>query len=212
MLILWLSLASSMMIGLIRPFLNPRREPEVKRGKANSEEPQNLYGKRAVTIWLSQLTKSLPLSSSLALSFLACHKAGTPILPTDIVRWARQGKIPYLSLKIREQMGERSAACPVSASVMFKPSQIVFCSDIRSTSRFDCWYHRFAFASCEFLCYSFKLSNAVVCSQRGQGSWSGPSLRVLVNAFGFVSIKEGAQASHSCLCYVYYRRSYSDAL
>nr|AAB61035.1 A_IG002N01.28 gene product [Arabidopsis thaliana] len=106
------------MIGLIRPFLNPRREPEVKRGKANSEEPQNLYGKRAVTIWLSQLTKSLPLSSSLALSFLACHKAGTPILPTDIVRWARQGKIPYLSLKIREQMGERSAACPVSASIL----------------------------------------------------------------------------------------------
>ncbi|CAL9232714.1 unnamed protein product [Arabidopsis halleri] len=102
------------------------REPEVKRGKA-SEEPQNLYGKRAVTIWLSQLKKSLPLSSSLALSFLACHKAGTPILPTDIVRWARQGKIPYLSsfLKIREQMGERSAACPVSVSVMFKPSQIV---------------------------------------------------------------------------------------
>ncbi|CAH8273544.1 unnamed protein product [Arabidopsis lyrata] len=99
------------------------REPEVKRGKA-SEEPQNLYGKRAVTIWLSQLKKSLPLSSSLALSFLACHKAGTP---TDIVRWARQGKFPYLSsfLKIREQMGDRSAACPVSVSVMFKPSQIV---------------------------------------------------------------------------------------
>ncbi|KAG7553363.1 hypothetical protein ISN45_Aa06g038910, partial [Arabidopsis thaliana x Arabidopsis arenosa] len=102
------------------------REPEVKRGKA-SEEPQNLYGKRAVTIWLSQLKKSLPLSSSLALSFLACHKAGTPILPTDIVRWARQGNIPYLSsfLKIREKMGDRSAACPVSVSVMFKPSQIV---------------------------------------------------------------------------------------
>ncbi|XP_023636362.1 TATA box-binding protein-associated factor RNA polymerase I subunit B isoform X2 [Capsella rubella] len=101
------------------------RESKVKRRKA--EEPHNLHGKRAVTIWLSLLKKSLPLSSSLAISFLACHKAGSPILPTDIVRWAQQGKIPYLSsfFKIREQMGETSATCPVSASVMFRPIQIV---------------------------------------------------------------------------------------
>lgn len=78
-------------------------------------------------IWVSMLKKSLPLSSSLAISFLACHKAGAPILPTDIVRWAREGKIPYLTcfLKIQEQMGKRSAACPVEASKMFRPFQIV---------------------------------------------------------------------------------------
>ncbi|XP_010445524.1 PREDICTED: TATA box-binding protein-associated factor RNA polymerase I subunit B-like [Camelina sativa] len=101
------------------------RNREVKRYKA--EEPRNLYGKRAVTIWLSQLKRVLPVSTSLAISFLACHKAGSPVLPTDIVRWAREGKIPYLScfLKIRKHMGERSAACPVSASAMFRPIQIL---------------------------------------------------------------------------------------
>ncbi|KAL1215299.1 TATA box-binding protein-associated factor RNA polymerase I subunit B [Cardamine amara subsp. amara] len=53
--------------------------------------------------------------------------AGAPILPNDIVRWAREGKIPYLTcfLKIQEQMGKRSAACPVEASKMFRPFQIV---------------------------------------------------------------------------------------
>ncbi|XP_010426572.1 PREDICTED: TATA box-binding protein-associated factor RNA polymerase I subunit B-like [Camelina sativa] len=98
-----------------------------RKGVKAEEEPHNLHGKRAVTIWVSLLKKSLPLSSSLAISFLACHKARSPVLPTDIARWARQGDVPYFSsfLKIRELMGERSPACPVSATVMFRPIQIV---------------------------------------------------------------------------------------
>ncbi|XP_010527901.1 PREDICTED: TATA box-binding protein-associated factor RNA polymerase I subunit B isoform X2 [Tarenaya hassleriana] len=93
----------------------------------NKSEPHNLYGKRAVLIWVKSLRASLPLSSSLAICFLACHVARASILPTDLVRWARQGKIPYLScfVRIRKQMGERSPACPVSASIMFKPSQVI---------------------------------------------------------------------------------------
>ncbi|KAG2260387.1 hypothetical protein Bca52824_079681 [Brassica carinata] len=104
---------------------------EVKKRRSNrdkdSSEHRSFDGKRAVMIWLSQLRSSLPLSSSLAISFLACHKAGAPVLPTDIVRWAREGKLPYQScfLKIQEQMGERSAACPVGARVMFSPDEIV---------------------------------------------------------------------------------------
>ncbi|CAN6903213.1 unnamed protein product [Brassica oleracea] len=104
---------------------------EVKKRRSNrdkdSSEHRSFDGKRAVAIWLSQLRSSLPLSSSLAISFLACHKAGAPVLPTDIVRWAREGKLPYQScfLKIQELMGERSAACPVGAGVMFSPDEIV---------------------------------------------------------------------------------------
>ncbi|CDY32526.1 BnaA09g50700D [Brassica napus] len=104
---------------------------EVKKRRSNrdkdSSEHRSFDGKRAVTIWLSQLRSSLPLSSSLAISFLACHKAGAPVLPTDIVRWAREGKLPYQScfLKIQELMGERTATCPVGASVMFRPDEIV---------------------------------------------------------------------------------------
>ncbi|CAH2045682.1 unnamed protein product [Thlaspi arvense] len=98
-----------------------------RRNREKELEPRNLDGKRAVTIWVSQLRNSLPLSSSLAISFLACHKAGATVLPTDIVRWAREGKVPYQScfLKIQEKMGKRSAACPVEASVMFRPNQVV---------------------------------------------------------------------------------------
>ncbi|XP_006395748.2 TATA box-binding protein-associated factor RNA polymerase I subunit B [Eutrema salsugineum] len=99
----------------------------VKRRNGDKGEPRSFDGKRLVTIWVNQLRKSLPLSSSLAISFLACHKAGAPILPTDIVRWAREGKVPYLScfLRIQEKMGKRSADCPVEASVMFRPFEVV---------------------------------------------------------------------------------------
>ncbi|EOA23557.1 hypothetical protein CARUB_v10016751mg [Capsella rubella] len=99
---------------------------DAKRPKKHRAEPRNLDGKRAVTIWVNMLKKTLPLSSSLAISFLACHKAGALVLPTDIVRWTREGKLPYLScfLEIREQMGERSAACPVKTSIMARPFQI----------------------------------------------------------------------------------------
>ncbi|CAN8266694.1 unnamed protein product [Cochlearia groenlandica] len=105
-------------------------EGEVREAKLRNRhkgEPRSFDGKRAVTIWISQLRKSLPLSSSLAISFLACHKAGSPVLPTDIVRWAQEGKVPYLStfLEIQTQMGVRSKACPVEASVMFRPVEIV---------------------------------------------------------------------------------------
>ncbi|VVB03925.1 unnamed protein product [Arabis nemorensis] len=99
---------------------------EAKRNR-HGGEIKNIGGKRAIMIWISELRKCMPLSSTLAISFLACLKAGAPVLPTDIVRWAREGKIPYLSsfLKIKEQMGERSAACPVPVSVMFRPHKIV---------------------------------------------------------------------------------------
>ncbi|CAN8323413.1 unnamed protein product [Cochlearia groenlandica] len=107
-------------------------EVEVRASKRRNrdkekDQPRNLSGKKAVLIWISHLKKSLPVSSSLAISFLVCHHAKTPVLPTDIVRWAQEGKVPYLScyLKIQQQMGVRSGACPVEASVMFKPDHIV---------------------------------------------------------------------------------------
>jgi hypothetical protein len=100
---------------------------DAKRLKRHKAEPRNIDGKRAVTIWFGILKKTMPLSSSLVISFLACHQAGAPVLPTDIVRWAREGKLPYLScfLDIREQMGERSAACPVKVSIMARPFQVI---------------------------------------------------------------------------------------
>lgn len=100
---------------------------DTKRHIRTKGEPHNLYGQRAVTIWIKSLRKSIPLSCSLAICFLACHLAREAILPTDIVKWSLEGKIPYFAafVDIGRQMGENSRACPVSVSVMFKPSQAV---------------------------------------------------------------------------------------
>ncbi|KAM7274078.1 hypothetical protein ACFE04_028742 [Oxalis oulophora] len=93
------------------------------RGKYRAE-PHNIHGQRAVTIWVRALRKKIPLSSTLAVSFLACHVAREAVLPTDIIKWSIEGTLPYLSayLEIQEQFGKPSKACPISASVMFRPS------------------------------------------------------------------------------------------
>ena len=106
-------------------------------------------------MWYKSLKKRIPLSCSLAVSYLACHVAREPILPTDIVRWIIEGRLPYFSafteierlmekldrsirnIEIAVQMPDRpimnvtvsidkpSIACPLSASYMFRPSQAV---------------------------------------------------------------------------------------
>ncbi|KAL9858976.1 hypothetical protein AtNW77_Chr1g0042831 [Arabidopsis thaliana] len=58
---------------------------DTKRPKTHKAEPCNLDGKRAVTIWFSMLKMTMPLSSYLVISFLACHQAGAPVPPTYIV-------------------------------------------------------------------------------------------------------------------------------
>jgi hypothetical protein len=84
-----------------------------------------MYGKRAVMIWCRSLRKRIPLSCSLAVSFLACHIAREAILPTDIVKWSLEGKLPYFAafVEIEKRIGRPSSACPISSNVMFKPSQ-----------------------------------------------------------------------------------------
>ncbi|CAA7055807.1 unnamed protein product [Microthlaspi erraticum] len=110
------------------------REHKRRNRDRNGSEPRNFEGKRAVLIWTSQLRKSLPLSSSLAISFLVCHKARAPVLPTDIVRWVEEGSVPYRTcfLKIQEKMGARSAACPVEARIMFGVDEIISAQSLES--------------------------------------------------------------------------------
>ncbi|KAL9225929.1 hypothetical protein vseg_001803 [Gypsophila vaccaria] len=93
-------------------------------------EPRNLYRERMAIIWCKSLKKTLPLSSSLAVSFLACHIAREAVLPTDIMRWAIEGKLPYFgafpriadSIKQIERTYQcPSATCPLNANYMFRP-------------------------------------------------------------------------------------------
>ncbi|GAV67129.1 RRN7 domain-containing protein [Cephalotus follicularis] len=90
-------------------------------------EPHNIHGKRAVMIWYKALRKRMPLSCSLAISFLACHVAREAVLPTDIVKWSIEGHLPYFAayLEIEKSFGQASGACPISATVMFRPSKAI---------------------------------------------------------------------------------------
>ncbi|XP_057981358.1 TATA box-binding protein-associated factor RNA polymerase I subunit B-like [Malania oleifera] len=90
-------------------------------------EPHNIFGQRAVMIWYRSLNNRIPLSCSLGVSFLACHVAREAILPTDILKWSLEGKLPYLAafVDIEKFIGPPTSSCPLSSSVMFRPSQPV---------------------------------------------------------------------------------------
>ncbi|KAL9670811.1 hypothetical protein QQ045_008369 [Rhodiola kirilowii] len=90
-------------------------------------EFRNSHGERVVMIWYKSLRKMIPLSSSLAVSFLACHVARESVLPTDIVKWTLEGKLPYLAAftEIKKVYAHCSSLCPLSASFMFRPSEVV---------------------------------------------------------------------------------------
>ncbi|KAI3884108.1 hypothetical protein MKW92_031959 [Papaver armeniacum] len=93
----------------------------------DKDEPHNSAGERLVLIWLRNLRKKIPLSSCLSICFLACHVAREPVLPTDIVNWALDGKLPYLNafVRIGEMLKEQSGRCPLSADLMFRPFRVV---------------------------------------------------------------------------------------
>ncbi|XP_061336584.1 TATA box-binding protein-associated factor RNA polymerase I subunit B isoform X2 [Gastrolobium bilobum] len=90
-------------------------------------EPRNDFGQRAAMIWFRSLKKMIPLAYTVAVSFLACHLAREAVLPSDMMKWTREGKLPYFSafVEIERRMGHPSSACPISSSVMFRPQRAV---------------------------------------------------------------------------------------
>ncbi|KAJ9561978.1 hypothetical protein OSB04_007138 [Centaurea solstitialis] len=97
-------------------------------------EPHNILGKRSVMIWYQSVSKTIPLSSSLVVSFLVCHLAREPILATDIVKWTLDGKLPYFAafVEIEKQIGPPTNACPLSSSRMFRPIQAISIQKLES--------------------------------------------------------------------------------
>lgn len=97
-------------------------------------EPHNLLGKRAVTIWHKSLSSMIPLPCSLAISFLVCHVAREAILPTDVLKWTLEGKLPYFAafLEIEKQLGPPSRSCPISTSRMFRPIKTISLQKLES--------------------------------------------------------------------------------
>ncbi|KAK1288633.1 TATA box-binding protein-associated factor RNA polymerase I subunit B [Acorus calamus] len=118
---------SSEVVGL-RYYSQEQKEQKVskrRRSRKHRSIPRNLYGRRAADIWLESLKKTVPLSTSLAVCFLACHVARGPVLATDFSKWVLEEKLPYLSLFIEfdkdRYLGRPSKACPFSTSRMFRP-------------------------------------------------------------------------------------------
>ncbi|ESW03751.1 hypothetical protein PHAVU_011G039300 [Phaseolus vulgaris] len=103
-------------------------EPEEHKPRSKYKaEPHNIFGQRAVMIWFRSLKKRIPLSCTLAVSFLACHVAREAVLPSDMMKWTCEGKLPYFSafIEIEKRIGQPSSACPISSSVMFRPQRAV---------------------------------------------------------------------------------------
>ncbi|GER50310.1 TATA box-binding protein-associated factor RNApolymerase I subunit B [Striga asiatica] len=100
---------------------------EIQPSASNHGEPVNIHGKSVVEIWQSSLRKTIAIPCTLAISFLACLIAREPITPSDIVRWAVEGKFPYFAAfrDIEKQLGPTSEACPIRASVMFRPVRVI---------------------------------------------------------------------------------------
>ncbi|KAL8544671.1 hypothetical protein ACS0TY_005052 [Phlomoides rotata] len=99
-------------------------------------EPVNIHGKRLVYVWYRSLRSTLPISCSLAISFLVCHLAREPILPSDMLKWTLEGKLPYFAAfgDIAKQLGPHSGACPIPASRMFRPIQAISSQKLESMS------------------------------------------------------------------------------
>ncbi|WJX43519.1 hypothetical protein P8452_30603 [Trifolium repens] len=78
-------------------------EPEDYKIRAQyKSEPHNNYGQRAALIWFREA-----------------------IMPSDLIKWAREGKLPYFSafVVLESRLGEPSTACPISSSAMFRPQR-----------------------------------------------------------------------------------------
>jgi hypothetical protein len=69
----------------------------------------------------------LPLYSTLSICFLACHVAREAILPTDIYRWAMEGKLPYVAefTQVDELLGSPLKPCPLNARQLFRPVRVI---------------------------------------------------------------------------------------
>jgi hypothetical protein len=83
--------------------------------------------RRVEFIFLHSLRMLLPVYSTLSVCFLACHIAREAILPTDIYRWAMEGKLPYVAAftEVDKLLGSSLKHCPLNARQLFRPVRVI---------------------------------------------------------------------------------------
>ncbi|PUZ45960.1 hypothetical protein GQ55_7G004300 [Panicum hallii var. hallii] len=98
-------------------------------GGGDSIFPQQKDRRRVEFAFLRSLRALLPIYSTLAVCFLACHVAREAILPSDIYRWAMESKIPYLAVftEVDRLLGSSlyQQRCPLDARQLFRPVQVI---------------------------------------------------------------------------------------
>jgi hypothetical protein len=80
------------------------------------------------------LKNSIPLVCNVVVSYLACHIAKEAIMPSDMIKWAREGKLPDFSgfVELERKMGHPTIACPISSSYMFRPQRALLVHKLES--------------------------------------------------------------------------------
>lgn len=97
-------------------------------------EPHNIHGQRALIIWHKYLRKKIPLSCSLAISFLGCHVAREATFPSDLIKWAVEGKLTYFDafVEIEKRIGQPLPPFPLSLKSMFRPTHAYSAQQLES--------------------------------------------------------------------------------
>jgi hypothetical protein len=80
------------------------------------------------------LKNSIPLVCNVVVSYLACHIAKEAIMPSDMIKWAREGKLLDFSgfVELERKMGHPTIACPISSSYMFRPQRALLVHKLES--------------------------------------------------------------------------------
>ncbi|RLM98690.1 hypothetical protein C2845_PM06G24840 [Panicum miliaceum] len=108
---------------------NNNKPDEVKSEWEDDIFPRQKDRRRVEFAFLRSLRMLLPIYSTLAVCFLACHIAREAILPTDIYKWAMEGKIPYLAVftEVDRLLGSslQLQDCPLDARQLFNPVRVI---------------------------------------------------------------------------------------
>ncbi|XP_037449330.1 TATA box-binding protein-associated factor RNA polymerase I subunit B-like [Triticum dicoccoides] len=104
-----------------------QQEPQEVKCEWVDEALPRKHMRRVEFIYLRSLRTMLPLYSTLSVCFLACHIAREAVLPTDIYRWAMEGKLPYVAAftEVDKLLGSPLKHRPLNARQLFRPVRVI---------------------------------------------------------------------------------------
>ncbi|KAH7277921.1 hypothetical protein KP509_38G015700 [Ceratopteris richardii] len=102
-----------------------KKRKDLSAGEQGGEDGTVQMKMKLCYVWLKALKERIPLASSLAIVYLACHVMGEAILPTDLVQWACKGNLPYLAAFSEVEKKKKGSAWPIEAKAVFRPVDVL---------------------------------------------------------------------------------------